>query len=157
MDRSRQDWIMSTQRREVRSTLAAMICRLVARLGSRLLRSMGRASRAEVGFSCSPAEDLARDAENRTAPPAVPVRVATNSLQWNQRNPLPARLCLGSPPSVDAAQLQPKPLRSLSCLPIHLPAVSSRFHRALPWAPAAVCRRTERYDGKRDLHFQHAA
>jgi hypothetical protein len=157
MDRSRQDWIMSTQRREVHFTLATAICRVVACLGSRLLSRKVRASRRGASFSGSPAQSLAGDAENRTAPPAIPARTATNSLRLDDCDQQPARPCLGSPPSNDATERWPRPQRSLTCGPIHFPAVSSRFHRALPWAPAAKCRRTERYDGKRDLHFQHAA
>jgi hypothetical protein len=157
MDRYRQDWIMSTQRRGVRSTLATSISRVVACLGSWLLRGKGRASRSEASFSCSQAQSLAREAEDRMAPPAIPARAATNSLRSDHRNQQTARLCLGSPPSGDATKHWPIPQRSLSCPPIHFPAVSSRFHRALPWAPVALCRRTERYDGKRNLHFQHAA
>jgi len=37
------------------------------------------------------------------------------------------------------------------------PPVLARLHPALPQFPAAKGSRTERYDGKRDLHFQHAA
>jgi len=45
-----------------------------------------------------------------------------------------------------------------SSLP-HIPYPSGPvyFRRSLPNAPAADCRRAERYDGQRDLYFQHAA
>jgi hypothetical protein len=158
----RQDWIMSTQRREVRTTLAATICRMVARLGSRLLGSTGRAERGKVAFLSSPTQKLAASAENRTAPPEIPVRAATNSLRLDHRNQQPAGLCPARPffgsPAPDSTTVKwTNPQSSLSCPTIHFPALSPRFRRTLPWAPAALCRRTERYDGKRDLHFQHAA
>ena len=45
-----------------------------------------------------------------------------------------------------------------SSLPlIPLPSAIESLHPALPQFPAAKSSRTERYDGKRDLHFQHAA
>jgi hypothetical protein len=45
-----------------------------------------------------------------------------------------------------------------SSLPfIPSPSGFADFHPALPQFPALNSRWTERYDGKRDLHFQHAA
>ena len=41
--------------------------------------------------------------------------------------------------------------------PIPSPSGLTRLHWTLPQAPAADQRRAERYDGKRDLHFLHAA
>jgi len=43
--------------------------------------------------------------------------------------------------------------------PSHIPSPSgfARLHPALPQIPAGTSRWTERYDGKRDLYFQHAA
>ena len=41
--------------------------------------------------------------------------------------------------------------------PIPFPSGYSCLHLALPQAPAAYQRRAERYDGKRDLYFLHAA
>jgi hypothetical protein len=38
-----------------------------------------------------------------------------------------------------------------------LPSVLATVHPSLPNHPAGKCRWTERYDGKRDLYFQHAA
>ncbi len=162
MDRDRQDWNMSTQRREVRSSLAMKIGRIAARLGLRLFRSEGRASGSEASFCCLPAHNLASDAVSRTAPPEGPEWVATNSLQMDHTDQQPVRLVLqdtrpGSTPLAQAVARIPLSHRSPGSPPVHLPVVSSRFHRALPCAPAAQCRRTERYDGKRDLYFQHAA
>jgi hypothetical protein len=41
--------------------------------------------------------------------------------------------------------------------PISSPSGFTRLHPALPQAPSAMSCRTERYDGKRDLYFQHPA
>jgi hypothetical protein len=49
----------------------------------------------------------------------------------------------------------PQALPWLSAHP--LPAAASRLHPALPHVPAALSCRTERYDGKGNLHLQHAA
>ena len=157
MDRAWQDWIMSTQRREGRLAPAAKIevkigC-WAARLGSRLLRRRKRRSISEISLSGFPARVLPADAEKRTAPPANPDWAATNSLRLNCRYQQPVCHCFGSPHLADCAV---RPAARPSFV-FHSPAVVSRFHRTLPWAPAAVCCRTERYDGKRDLHFQHAA
>jgi hypothetical protein len=166
MDRARQDWKMSTQRPEARTHLATTICRMLVRLGLQLFRGEGRSNKPEASFRSSPARSFAQDAENQTAPPAIPDRAATKSLQPDHTNQQPARLVpmnirLGSPPLVQAAFRwhcdDRSRDRSEGSPPIHLPVVSPRSHRALPWAPAAQCRRTERYDGKRDLYFQHAA
>lgn len=50
---------------------------------------------------------------------------------------------------------------SLDCstgyLPILSPAVFARSHRTLPLVPAAQSSWMERYDGKGNLHFKHAA
>ena len=146
---------MSTQRRGVRFTLATKISRLVARLGFRLLNSKRRASGSRARFFSAPAQNLAGGGEDRTAPPEVPARAATKSLPEDHGNEGPARLCPGSPPVGEATARQPISQRSRT--PVHFPAENSRFHRSLPWVPAAAWHRTERYDGKRDLHFQHAA
>jgi hypothetical protein len=157
---------MSTQRLEVRTHHATGICRMMLRLGSRLFRGEGRSSGVEASLPCLPAHSFAQDAENQTAPPATPEWAATNSLQPDHTNqqpvrPVPMNIRLGSPSLAQAAvrwRCDDRARdRSGGSPPIHLPVVSSRSHRALPWAPAAKCRRTERYDGKRDLYFQHAA
>ncbi len=65
----------------------------------------------------------------------------------------------GSPPpqvgrlAVLGIQASPR-----SSLP-HISRLSGfvQLHRPLPQAPYGKCRRAERYDGKRDLYFQHAA
>jgi hypothetical protein len=162
MDRVRQDWIMSTQRREVRFTLAEKICRLGMRLGSWLAKRRDRVEGSENDFPSPSTRNFPASYASRTAPPETPDRVATNSLRLDQRNQQPIRLALldirlGSPPLGQASLRRSSGPCSPGFLPIHFPAMTSRFHRTLPWAPAALCRRTERYDGKRNLHFQHAA
>jgi hypothetical protein len=162
MDRDRQDWNMSTQRREVRSSLAMKIFRIAARLGLRLFRGKGRAGRSEANFCCLPAQNLASDIVSRKAPPEGPECAATDSLQMDHTDQQPVRLVLqdirrGSPSLAQAVARIQLGYRSPGSPPIHFPVVSSRLHRALPCAPAAQCCRTERYDGKRDLYFQHAA
>ena len=164
MDRAWQDWMMSTQRREGRLAPPAKIeveigC-WAARLGSWLLRRRERRSISGFGLSGCPARNLPADTEKRTAPPAnpapvTPVSPATNSLRLNRRYQQPVLNCFGSPPLADRAV---RPAARPSFV-FHSPAVVSRFHRTVPWAPAVRQggRRTERYDGKRDLHFQHAA
>jgi hypothetical protein len=65
----------------------------------------------------------------------------------------------GSPPprarSRAALGKQASPRSSLPHIPY--PSGIVRIHRILPHAPAGDHRRAERYDGKRDMHFQHAA
>jgi hypothetical protein len=157
MDRAWQDWIMSTQRREGRSTLATKIGRMVVRLGSRLFYRVAPESRLRA---TSPVRH--QGALQQTPKTERPFR--------QSRNRRPQTLCHriaatnrpftvfpGSPPlayrSVDA----PSSHCSIRSHLIHFPAVGSRFHPALPRVPAALCRRTERHDGKGNLYFQHAA
>ena len=92
----------------------------------------------------------------------LPRMAATDSLQSDHRNqhrawPVQLDIHLGWPPLKQAAAR--RPLRNIpSGVPlVPIPAVTARLHPALPWDPAALSCRTERYDGKRDLHFQHAA
>jgi hypothetical protein len=70
----------------------------------------------------------------------------------------------GSPPSFRTG----RPLHWLAALgapvsprsslpPIPFPSGHSCLHLTLPQAPVAEQRRAERYDGKRDLYFLHAA
>jgi hypothetical protein len=54
-----------------------------------------------------------------------------------------------------AAGTPASPRSSISRIPF--PSDLSRLHLALPQFPAGFGRWTERYDGKRDLHLQHAA
>ena len=88
-------------------------------------------------------------------------RLATNSLHPDYRLEQFVRQdnrC-GSPPlgagsRAVAAKLDTR-RSSHSRLPI--PPGFASFHPTLPQAPVGTRRRAERYDGKRDLHLQHAA
>jgi hypothetical protein len=66
----------------------------------------------------------------------------------------------GSPP-LGAGRPEASPRSSLPHIPF--PSGLARFQRTLPQgpigpqAPAGYHRRAERYDGKRDMYFQHAA
>lgn len=58
-------------------------------------------------------------------------------------------------PRIGALGVTISPRSSLP--PIPFPTGLTRLHWTLPQAPAAHQRRAERYDGKRDLYFLHAA
>ena len=141
---------MSTQRREDHLRLAH--CK--ERVGSSGDR-----------FPGSPARNFPAIAAGRTAPPAIsilPALAATNSLPSDHRKQQPVRLVffdvrMGSPPLGKASTLRPKLERPPGYPPIPFFADRARFYPTLPRVPAALSCRTERYDGKRNLHFQHAA
>jgi hypothetical protein len=86
-------------------------------------------------------------------------RLATNSLQsdhlFAQLAPFVEQgIRRGSPPTGTAT----RSAGSRSSLPLTpIPSVLASVHPSLLSHPAGKCRWTERYDGKRDLHFQHAA
>ena len=89
-------------------------------------------------------------------------RVATNSLLSDHRFRTLARLgsrC-GSPPSSAAghSRVPATPAKHWSSTP-HIPKLPfrTRLHQSLPHAPAGESRWAERYDGKGNLHIQHAA
>jgi hypothetical protein len=89
-------------------------------------------------------------------------RVATNSLLSDHRFRTLVRLdsrC-GSPPSSAAGRgrLQAAPAKHWSST-LHTPKLPSRtrLHLSLPHAPTGESRWAERYDGKGNLHIQHAA
>jgi hypothetical protein len=158
MVRGRQDWIMSTQRRETRFTLAMMIIRLETRFFAAPVTLASHATcRSESRLRSQLANSRNRAGDFGNESPFFPPREATESLRSKTHNQQHVCVLLGSPPSGQVTSRRPLRQRSPGCLPIHPPAVCSRFHPTLPWAPAGLCRRTERYDGKRDLHIQHAA
>lgn len=137
---------MSTQRRE-----------------NRWQRTSCTESAAALGqtIPALPARHCCADANGGTAPPVSPAWLATNSLQSDHRI---VRLIrqdthCGSPPSRagnrTASATPTSPGSSLPRIPF--PSGFVRLHLTLPQAPAGLCRWTERYDGKRNLHFQHAA
>ena len=152
---------MSTQRREIRWRPT----RSTRRLGA--LEQVGSAPIAAHGTVT---------ACGGTAPPALPawfhpsdedpspgaLELATNSLPLDDRwfySVQPVRFLRGSPPLwVGSRQVAAVPALAGSSLPpIPLSSCHALPHPALPQFPAANRRRTERYDGKRDLHLQHAA
>jgi hypothetical protein len=97
-------------------------------------------------------------AAGRTAPPGTPGRAATNSLISDHCNQQPVRLLQpGRPPIGQAAALSPTRQLQFGSPPIPSYAIEARVHRTSPWVRSALRCRTERYDGKGNLHFQHAA
>jgi hypothetical protein len=103
-------------------------------------------------------------ASGGTAPPVFQDWLATNSLQSDYRNTQLVRLVSlnirrGSPPPGAGRRAVAVTLKSFGSSISHIPSLSglARLHHSLPRVPAARSSWTERYDGKRDLHLQHAA
>jgi len=104
-------------------------------------------------------------ARGGTAPVGFfPNWLATNSLQSDYRNTQLVRLVSfdirrGSPPPGAGCQAAAVTLKSFGSSTSHIPSLSglARLRHSLPQVPAAKGSWTERYDGKRDLHLQHAA
>jgi hypothetical protein len=91
-------------------------------------------------------------------------RSATESLQSDYRTIQLVRkdvrrIARSSPPlrAVRSANPGMPATRRLSSRLTPMPSVIERLHPFRPQTPAGKCRWTERYDGKRDLHFQYAA
>ena len=89
-------------------------------------------------------------------------RVATDSLLSDHRFETFAghESLSSSPPLVGAGGCRLSAQRTAHrSSPPHIPVLPVRSHlrRPLPQAPAGEVRWAERYDGKRDLYFQHAA
>jgi hypothetical protein len=111
--------------------------------------------------------EVARTAPNSSSPAealTAPHWEATNSLQLDSFTSgyfelFAQEIRRGSPPvwetSRTVASLTASRRSSLPLIP--RPSVLEPLHPALPQFPAANRGRTERYDGKRNLHFQHAA
>ena len=167
---------MNTERRENRSAPKTETGRRSLRYGSRLAQCKDRANRSEQANAVSPPRVFPACASGQTASPAdLPVLAAPSSQQQDDRHQQLVRpLCPGSPPLRQAAAPRPFLDRLIGFSAVPFPAFFARLHRALPHVPAAcpvspvtkTCRlgpqcgrrrRTERYDGKRNLHFQHAA
>jgi hypothetical protein len=154
---------MSTQRREDRGqrtrtgcaegwshswlVLLAWFARALAAVGTAPLQTVFRLPAASF------------HPNDKDLSPGTPERLATNSLQSDY---LFAQLVLfveqdnrrGSPPCGTAS----RPAGFRSSLPLTpSPSVLVSVHPSSPQHPAGQCRWTERYDGKRDLHFQYAA
>ena len=104
-------------------------------------------------------------ASGGTAPPSFfSAWLATNSPQSDHRSTQLVRLVslsirLGLPPSGAGSRAAAVTLKSSGSSFPHIPSSSglARLHPSLPRVPVALSCRTERYDGKRDLHLQHAA
>ena len=138
------------------------------RRGNRWQRISCRVCHGVTKQACfTPAKGYAlQTAKVKTAPPLT-AGLATNSLQSDYRTTQlvqPVRLVLqatrlSSPPSMAGrcAVAGSPSVRRSSLPPIPSPSVLVRLHPALPQFPVADRRWTERYDGKRDLYFLHAA
>src|ERR1700691_2480562 len=90
--------------------------------------------------------------------------LATNSLQLGHRFTQPVRqeICRPShsspPPRAARCAIAGTPATRRSSLPLTpAPSVLVHLRPSLASIPAGKCRWTERYDGKRDLHFLNAA
>jgi hypothetical protein len=154
---------MSTQRREDHLTPATKINRCGPR--NRWQRRSCTTS-AKVSGHANPTP-IALHLRAFAAVGSAPSRVAANSLQSDQSYlnfVTPASffqqgIRRGSPPPGAGFPAASGTLTTRrSSLPfIPSPSGFADFHPALPQFPALNRRWTERYDGKRDLHFQHAA
>ena len=93
------------------------------------------------------------------APPFSLVRIAAFSLPSDHHfDQLVCQQLRSGPPGLPgspsaAAVIPASPRSSVQ----HVPSVFASIHATLPQAPEVFPNRAERYDGKRDLHFLHAA
>ena len=177
---------MSTQRREDRATLSTEDGRGAEWSVSWFARSKDRAGILGKAFPSSAARSLAANRLSSAAalaelPIVIPDKTlwlgiaeqaATNSLRSDRRNEVPVRPSnshperqsafrmgrpFGSPPVGQAAARRPLVQHLSGDLPMPSSAESARLYPTLPRVPAAIGCRTERYDGKGNLHFKHAA
>jgi len=124
----------------------------------RAARSMGREERLGSEFPAVLARNIPAIAAGQMAPLETPAMAAMNSLSSDYRVKLHAgHFEPGLPPAGQAATLRPSRQYSFGNLPILPPANSARIHQTLPWVRPALRCRTERYDGKGNLHFKHAS
>ena len=154
---------MSTQRRENHSTPATKI----NRRGPRIRRQHGSCTRSAKDSGPVCPAPMALDRRALATVGTAPYSAATGSLQsdhsylnfvthaWNFQQDIHR----GSPPHGAGFSAATGTLTTRgSSLPfIPSPSGFADFHSALPQFPALNSRWTERYDGKRDLYFQHAA
>jgi hypothetical protein len=143
---------MSTQRRENRWQRTSC---------TKSARASGHANPAPIALHCRALATVG------TAPPAISAWLATNSLQSDHS--YLNFVTLAWFVSQDIRRSSPPPGAGIraatgtrttrrSFLPfIPSPAGFTGFHPTLPQFPVGDRRWTERYDGKRDLHLQHAA
>jgi hypothetical protein len=175
---------MSTQRRENGPTRATKTCRLGPRNRWQRLSCTGGAGGlsqvwlalmawiarviAKVG-TASPRGIVRMPAEcfhprDEDLSPGAPEESAINSLQSDHRITQLVgqdfrRQSCSSPPfrAVPCATSGTPMTRRPSPRLTPTPSVLERLHPFRPHHPAGQCRWTERYDGKRDLHFLNAA
>jgi hypothetical protein len=154
---------MSTQRRDGRWAPTTETGRRSMRHGSRHARCQDLQNRANRSGQANAAllkSDFPAYASGRVICLAahLPTIAAPSTLQQDTRNQQPVRsLCPGLPPMRRAAALETFFDRLIGYPPIPSPAVFARVHPTLPHVPAAFGCRTERYDGKGNLYFKHAA
>jgi hypothetical protein len=150
---------MSTQRRDGHSASTTETGRRGTRHGSRLALCKylaNRANRWGQANAVSLTWDFLASASGQTA--YLPSMAARSTLHQDIRSQQPVRsFCAGSPPVRQAAAHGPFFDRIIGYPPIPSPAVFARVHPTLPHVPAAFSCRTERYDGKGNLYFKHAA
>ena len=151
---------MSTQRRDGRSAPTTETGRRNMRHGSRLALCKdlaNRANRSKKANAVLPTWVFPAFASGQMQ--YLPATAASSTLQQDTRcdirNQQPVRsFGPGSPPVRQAAAHRPL---FNGYPPIPSPAVFARVHPTLPHVPAAFSSRTERYDGKGNLYFKHAA
>jgi len=154
---------MSTQRRDGRSAPTTETGRRSTRHGSRLAHCehlANRANRLGQANAVLPTWVFPAFAAGQTAYlSAIAVQsILQQDIRSDTRNLQPVRsLCAGSPPVKQPAPQRTFFDRLLGYPPIPSPAIFARVHPTLPHVPAAFGCRTERYDGKGNLYFQHAA
>jgi len=148
---------MSTQRREDRRCWSCMEGARV--FGPGVSRSFARHGHAGANGGTAPPDFHSSDEDLSQGAPDIPARVATNSPRENLEHFefawLAGRESRRSAPGAMSGRSAAPGAPSHPAYPI--PAGLSRIHSALPQFPARRACRTERYDGKRDLYFQHAA
>jgi len=167
--RARQVGFMSTQKRENRTTPATKTCRRGPRYHWQRVSCTERAGVRHYPRYAHVARFICAVAGGGTAPLSSILWsawawLATKFLQSDHLiRPLvrPGLMAdrRGSPPPRAgrhaALGMQASPRSSLPHIPF--PSGLARLHPPLPQAPAGDHRRAERYDGKRDMYFQHAA
>jgi hypothetical protein len=167
--RARQVGFMSTQKRENRASPATKIRRRAVRCRWQRIKCTERARGKALPSPAHFARYVRAVAGGRTAPLlsilwSTWAWLATQFLQPDHhfgqlvRPVLKADHRGSQPPGVSnraALGTQASPRSSLPHIPD--PSGLARLHLPLPQVPAGYHRRAERYDGKRDMYFQHAA
>ena len=147
---------MNTQRRDNRPAVANWMYRLCSWLRRKPAESIARGQ--VEGIKPFDARYFEAQSGVPTTPPVSPECAVTNSLlsdyHFEQlvRQDCPPGSLQGSVSDV-VSGTRVTPRSSF----YHVPSVPALIHATLPQAPAGFRRRAERYDGKRDLYFIHAA